>query len=76
MTTEVINVKASELLNKNGKITVRVEELRQAHQQRHNLTLDNIIADLQEYRDICMGRKPLTITTVVKKCSRRNGTKR
>lgn len=62
MTTEVINVKASELLNKNGKITVRVEELRQAHQQRHNLTLDNIIADLQEYRDICMGRKPLTIT--------------
>ena len=66
MTTEVINVKASELLNKNGKITVRVEELRQAHQQRHNLTLDNIIADLQEYRDICMGRKPLTITTVVK----------
>ena len=66
MTTEVINVKASELLNKNGKITVRVEELRQAHQQRHNLTVDNIIADLQEYRDICMGRKPLTITTVVK----------
>lgn len=40
--------------------------LQQEHRQRHNLTLDNIIADLQEYRDICMGRKPLTITTVVK----------
>lgn len=57
---------ASKLLNNNTKIALRVEELRQAHQQRHNLTVDNIIADLQEYRDICMGRKPLTITTVVK----------
>lgn len=66
MTTEVINVKASELLNKNGKITVRVEELRQAHQQRHNLTVDNIIADLQEVRDICMGRKSVVLTDVVK----------
>ena len=57
--------KAKELL-KNGPITVRIEELQQEHRQRHNLTIDNIIADLQEYRDICMGRKPLTITTVVK----------
>lgn len=65
MQTSTINTKAKELL-KNGPITVRIEELQQAHQQRHNLTVDNIIADLQEYRDICMGRKPLTITTVLK----------
>lgn len=65
MQTSTINTKAKELL-KNGPITVRIEELQQAHQQRHNLTVDNIISDLQEYRDICMGRKPLTITTVVK----------
>ena len=65
MQTSTINTKAKELL-KNGSITVRIEELQQAHRQRHNLTVDNIIADLQEYRDICMGRKPLTITTVVK----------
>lgn len=65
MQTSTINTKAKELL-KNGPITVRIEELQQAHRQRHNLTVDNIIADLQEYRDICMGRKPLTITTVVK----------
>nr|DAP15929.1 MAG TPA: Terminase small subunit [Caudoviricetes sp.] len=66
MTNGSISVNASKLLNNNTKIALRVEELRQAHQQRHNLTVDNIIADLQEYRDICMGRKPLTITTVVK----------
>ena len=65
MQTSTINTKAKELL-KNGPITVRIEELQQEHRQRHNLTIDNIIADLQEYRDICMGRKPLTITTVVK----------
>ena len=65
MQTSTINTKAKELL-KNGPITDRIEELQQEHRQRHNLTVDNIIADLQEYRDICMGRKPLTITTVVK----------
>ena len=65
MQTSTINTKAKELL-KNGPITVRIEELQQEHRQRHNLTVDNIIADMQENRDICMGRKPLTITTVVK----------
>ena len=66
MTSEVINVKASELLNKNGKIVVRVEELRQEHRQRHNITVDKIIADLQEVRDICMGRKSVVLTDVIK----------
>ena len=65
MTTGAINTNAKKLL-KDTPIALRIEELQQAHQQRHNLTVDNIIADLHEYRDICMGRKPLTITTVVK----------
>ena len=65
MTTGAINTNAKKLL-KDTPIALRIEELQQAHQQRHNLTVDNIIVDLQEYRDICMGRKPLTITTVVK----------
>lgn len=65
MQTSTINTRAKELL-KHGPIKVRIEELQQAHRQRHNITVDNIISDLQEYRDICMGRKPLVITTVVK----------
>lgn len=65
MTTGAINTNAKKLL-KDTPIALRIEELQQEHRQRHNLTIDNIIADLQEYRDICMGRKPLTITTVVK----------
>ncbi|WP_105905911.1 terminase small subunit, partial [Haemophilus influenzae] len=65
MKSESINRLAKKELDK-IKIRSRVDVLQQEHRQRHNLTLDNIIADLQEYRDICMGRKPLTITTVVK----------
>ena len=39
MTNGSISVNASKLLNNNTKIALRVEELRQAHQQRHNLTV-------------------------------------
>ncbi|TPH22906.1 terminase small subunit [Haemophilus haemolyticus] len=65
MTTKTVNEEAARLLN-NPKITARVEGLQQAHRQRHNLTVDNIIADLQELRDICMGRKSVVLTDVVK----------
>ncbi|PRM16091.1 Terminase small subunit [Haemophilus influenzae] len=65
MKPESINRLAKKELDK-IKIRSRVDILQQEHRQRHNLTVDNIIADLQEYRDICMGRKPLIITTVVK----------
>ena len=63
MKPESINRLAKKELDK-IKIRSRVDVLQQEHRQRHNLTVDNIIADLQEYRDICMGRKPLTITNV------------
>ncbi|HDR0968098.1 TPA: terminase small subunit [Pasteurella multocida] len=68
MSNEAVNVEAIKLLNnpKNPKITLRVEELKKLHQERHNLTVDKVIRDLEEYRDICMGRKPLRLTTVVK----------
>lgn len=60
MQTKTIHTKAKELL-KNGPITVRIEALKQAQQERHQ-----IIADLQEVRDMCMGRKSVTITETIK----------
>lgn len=51
MNAATINVKASELLA-NGKVAVRVKELQDAAQKRHELTIDDIIAELQEARDI------------------------
>lgn len=71
MQTSTINTKAKELL-KNGPITVRIEELQQEHRQRHNITVDKIIADLQEVRDICMGRKSVVTTEVIKNAQEGN----
>ena len=65
MSAKTINEEANALLS-HPKITPRIKELRFQHQQRHNLTVDNIIADLQEVRDICMGRKSVVLTDVVK----------
>ena len=47
---EVVWVKACELL-KHGKVAVRVEELQQAAQKRHNVTIDTITEMLREDRD-------------------------
>lgn len=65
MKPESINRLAKKELDK-IKIRSRVDVLQQEHRQRHNLTIDNIIADLQEVRDICMGRKSVVLTDVVK----------
>ena len=35
-------------------------------QKRTELTADEVIGDLRELRDICMGRKPVKIMTIVK----------
>jgi len=51
MKPETINTKAKELLN-NGKITVRIEELKAEHKERHNITVDDLIAELEEARQI------------------------
>lgn len=65
MKTETINTRAKEMLKK-GPIKVRINELQEYHLKRHSVTVDNIIADLQELRDICMGRKSVVMTDTVK----------
>ncbi len=49
MKPETINVKASELL-KNGKVSVRVDELKAQHAERHAVTVDTITQELEEAR--------------------------
>lgn len=53
MKPEVISVKASELLN-NGKVTVRLNELRGDIQKRHGVTVDSILAELEEARQAAL----------------------
>lgn len=43
-----------------------VEKAMKRRQERVELTADEVIGDLRELRDICMGRKPVKIMTVVK----------
>lgn len=49
MKPEVIAVKASELLA-HGKVSVRVKELQAAHAKRHQLTVDDLLKELEEAR--------------------------
>lgn len=49
MKTEVIAVKACELLA-NGNVSVRVKELQGLHLERHKVTIDDLIAELEEAR--------------------------
>ncbi|HHQ2447331.1 TPA: terminase small subunit [Raoultella ornithinolytica] len=49
MKSESINRKAKELLD-NGKITARVAELQGEIKQRHNVTIDSLLAELEEAR--------------------------
>lgn len=49
MGQNTIAVKASEMLNKDN-ISVRLQQLREVHQKRHNVTVDSIVAELEEAR--------------------------
>lgn len=49
MKPETVHVKANELL-KNGKVTVRIGELQGEIKQRHNVTVDSLLAELEEAR--------------------------
>lgn len=51
MKPESVNIKAFELLN-NGKITLRIEELREELAKRHDITKDTLITELEEARQI------------------------
>jgi len=54
MKSEAIHVKASELLS-SGKVAVRVAELRAEIKQRHNVTVDSLIRELEEARQAALG---------------------
>ncbi len=58
MKPESISVKASELM-RNGGVTVRIAELRAATAQRHQLTVDDLLNELEEARSLAMmGKRP------------------
>src|SRR5688572_29783725 len=51
MKPEVVSVKACELL-KNGKVTVKVQQLQAKHAKRHDITIDRITEMLLEDREL------------------------
>ncbi len=53
MTAVSVNRKAKELLD-NGKIAARVAELQAAHVERHKLTVDDLLAELEEARQAAL----------------------
>ena len=53
-TDKTVNEEASKLLA-SPKVATRVKELRDAIVKRHELTVDDIIAELEEARDIAKG---------------------
>lgn len=53
MKADSVNRKAKELLD-NGKITARLEELRERHAKRHDYTVDDLLAELEEARLIAL----------------------
>lgn len=54
MKPEVIAVKASELLA-HGKVSVRVAGLQACHAERHKLTVDDLLRELEEARQAALG---------------------
>lgn len=53
MKDETINSRAKELL-KNGPITVRINELQNKHAKRHAITVDTLLAELEEVRQLAL----------------------
>lgn len=53
MKEATINNKAYALL-KNGEITARLDELRKEHSQRHNITVDDLIKELEETKNVAL----------------------
>jgi phage terminase small subunit len=49
MAVNTIAKRASEMLD-NGAVAGRIASLRQVHQKRHNVTVDSLIAELEEAR--------------------------
>lgn len=53
MNGATINRKAHEVLE-NGKITARLDELRSKHAERHNTTVDDLIEELNDTRNVAL----------------------
>ncbi|MEQ5030370.1 terminase small subunit [Morganella morganii] len=53
MKAATVNSKAYELLN-NGEITVRVAELQQEHRTKHNITVSDLLRELEEARQAAL----------------------
>ncbi|QLB19571.1 terminase small subunit [Mannheimia granulomatis] len=51
MKPETVHRKAKELMD-NGKITARIEELKAEHAERHKLTVDDLLRELEEARTL------------------------
>jgi phage terminase small subunit len=52
MKDETIWRNAHELLNHNSKVATRVAQLRDGHRKRHDITIDDLVAELEEARTI------------------------
>ena len=66
MNEHTVHVKASELLS-NGKVTARLEQIRAEHKKRHNITIDTLLLELEEARQIALSpelEKPQTAAAV------------
>ena len=53
MKPETVNRNAKALMD-NNKVATRVQELRAAHVERHEITVDDLIRELEEARSIAM----------------------
>jgi phage terminase small subunit len=53
MAAETIHRKAKEVLD-NGKVAARIEALRKKIEKRHDLTVDELIAELEEARQVAL----------------------
>lgn len=51
---EVVNVNACKLLA-NDNVSLRVSQIRDSHRERHNLTIDDLIKELEEARQTALG---------------------
>lgn len=56
MKPETINRKAAELMN-NGKITARIAELQAEHRQAHDLTVNDLLNELEEARKMAEAKE-------------------
>lgn len=54
MNDHTVNRKAKELLD-NGKIAARLEQIRSDHMKRHNLTVGDLLKELEEARQAALG---------------------